>query len=254
MLQARHLVFVLAFALALSCHSADSSSAGSATRAVSAAPGLTGNARITGSIFFHGPVPAFREPSAPFPECGARTPQDPLHVSTDGRVANVFVYVKDGLPPGEYPLPAEPVLLDQKACDYHPRVFGIRAGQALTVRNSDDLLHNVHARGAGAGLSGGPDAFNVAMPVQGATVTRNFPLAQVPVAIGCDVHPWMRAYAGVVANPFFAVTGDDGTFSLTGLPAGTYTIEAWHERLGRATASVTVSGSETVVSNLEFKP
>jgi len=217
------------------------------------APGLRGTARITGDVLFHGPVPAFREPAAPFPECGERKPQDPLHV-TAGRVANAFVYIKEGLPPGDYPLPSTPVLLDQQACDYHPRVFGIRAGQPLLIKNSDPLLHNVHSHGAGAGLSGGANAFNVAMPVQGATATRSFPEAQVPVAIVCDVHPWMRAFAGVVNHPFFAVTGDDGAFSLDGLPAGTYTVEAWHERLGRATAVVTLGGAETALAHLEFKP
>jgi len=246
-------------ALSLSaCHSgSDASRPAGATPPSAkqvAAPGLTGTGRITGQIFFRGPVPQFREPSAPFPECGTRTPQDPLHVSAEGRVANVFVYVKDGLPPGTYPLPSEPVQLDQKACDYHPRVFGIRAGQPLVIKNSDDLLHNVHARGAGAGLAGGPDSFNVAMPVQNMTATRTFPDAQVPVAIVCDVHPWMRAFAGVVTNPFYAVTGDDGTYSLNGLPPGTYTVEAWHERLGRTTAQIALGGSETLVSNLEFKP
>jgi len=221
---------------------------------VARGPGATGSSRITGVVSFHGPVPAFREPVAPFPECGQRTPQDPLRVSAAGQVANAFVYVRDGLAPGDYPLPPEPVLLDQKACDYQPRVFGIRAGQTLLVRNSDNVLHNVHARGAGAGLAGGPDAFNVAMPVQGGTVKRNFPEPQVPVAIGCDVHPWMRAFAGVVTHPFFAVTGDDGAFSLGGLPAGTYTLEAWHERLGRTSAQVTVGADQTQLVQLEFKP
>jgi hypothetical protein len=218
------------------------------------ATGLIGAAKIGGQVLFHGPVPAFREPSAPFPECGERTPQDPLQVSQSGGVANAFVYIKDGLPPGDYPLPTAPVLLDQKACDYHPRVFGIRAGQPLQIRNSDPVLHNVHSRGAGAGLAGGPNAFNVAMPVQGMSTTRSFPEPQVPVSIGCDVHPWMRAFAGVVSHPFFAVTGADGSFSLENLPAGTYTLEAWHERLGRTTAQVIVSANAAAQVQLEFKP
>jgi hypothetical protein len=244
----------IALLSAAACHSSEPAGASGDGAGHAATPGRTGSSRVTGEVLFRGPVPAFREPAAPFPECGQRTPQNPLRVREDGRVADAFVYVKEGLPPGDYPLPAGPVLLDQKACDYHPRVFGIRAGQPLVIRNSDDLLHNVHARGAGAGLSGGPDSFNVAMPVQGATVTRSFPVPQVPVAIGCDVHPWMRAYAGVVSNPFFAVTGDDGTFSLDGLPAGAYVIEAWQERLGRVTASVTLGAAETQLIHLELKP
>ena len=216
--------------------------------------GARGNARITGSVLFRGPVPTFREPSAPFPDCGERTPQDPLRVSSEGRVANVFVYIKEGLPPGDYALPTAPILLDQRACDYHPRVFGIRAGQQLVIRNSDKLLHNVRSHGDGAGLTQSANTFNVAMPNEGMTLTKIFPEAQVPVALNCDVHPWMRAYAGVVAHPFFAVTGDDGTFSLSGLPAGTYTLEAWHERLGRTSVTIKLGADESANANLEFKP
>ena len=216
--------------------------------------GARGSSRISGSVLFRGPVPAFREPSAPFPECGARTPQDPLRVSSDGHLANVFVYIKDGLPPGDYALPAAPLLLDQRGCDYQPRVFGIRAGQQLVIRNSDKLLHNVRSHGDGAGLTQSANTFNVAMPNEGMTLTKTFPEAQVPVALNCDVHPWMRAYAGVVAHPFFAVTGDDGAFSLSGLPAGTYTLEAWHERLGRTSISIKLGADESANANLEFKP
>ena len=247
---------ILAFATQLmSCHGsseAPPANAASATPSAPAHPGATGNARITGGVFFRGPIPEAREPSAPFPECGQRTPQNPLEVK-DGRVANVFVYVKDGLPPGDYPIPSEPVLLDQKSCDFHPRVFGIRAGQTLQMRNSDDVLHNVDARG-NAGLSRGPNAFSVAMPIKDMTLTRKFAEAQVPVQIVCDVHPWMKSFAGVITNPFWAVTDENGAFSLNGLPAGSYTLEAWHERLGKLTAQVTVGANETRMVNLEFKP
>jgi Carboxypeptidase regulatory-like domain len=162
--------------------------------------------------------------------------------------------VREGLPPGDYPVPAAPVELDQKECDYLPRVFGIRPGQPLSIKNSDNLLHNVNARGSGAGLSRGPNAFNVAMPLQGLKTTRSFGEPQVAVTITCDVHPWMRAYAGVVPHPFFAVTDASGAFAIGGLPAGSYTLEAWHERLGKTTVQVTVAEGARAEAALEFKP
>ncbi len=263
------LVAAIAAALASACHApgdasnvtksapsavgSDSASVKTANRGVQV-EGARGNSRITGSVLFRGPVPTFREPSAPFPECGARTPQDPLRVSGDGHLANAFVYIKDGLPPGDYALPTAPVLLDQRGCDYLPRVFGIRAGQQLVIKNSDKLLHNVRSHADGAGLTQSANSFNVAMPNEGMTLTKTFPEAQVPVALNCDVHPWMRAYGGVVAHPFFAVTGDDGAFSLSGLPAGTYTLEAWHERLGRTSMTIKLGADESASAQLEFKP
>jgi hypothetical protein len=244
-------------ALAACSRSSDPSQAapaGPTAPVASATPGKTGAAIVRGRVLFRGPVPESREPAAPFPECSKRVAQAPLQVTADGAVANVFVYVKDGLPPGGYPVPAEPVTLDQHDCEYFPHVFGIRPGQPLRIRNLDDLLHNVNARGQGAGLSRGPNAFNVAMPLKGMTLTRKFDEPQVAVTITCDVHPWMRSYAGVVAHPFFAVTKDDGAFTLPGLPAGHYSLEAWHERLGRTSVQVDLSEAAPTEATLEFKP
>ena len=217
-------------------------------------PGKTGTAQVTGRVLFKGPVPATREAGGPFPECGTREPIPPVLVGDGFALANAFVWVKEGLPPGDYPVPAEKVILDQRHCDYQPRVLGIRVGQTLQMRNSDDVLHNVNARGQGAGLQRGPNSFNVAMPLKGLTVERKFQEQQVPVPLVCDVHPWMRAFAGVVSHPFFAVTGRDGAFALGGLPAGKYTLEAWHERLGKVTAEVTVAEGESAAAELELKP
>ena len=157
-----------------------------------------------------------------------------MAVSSSGGVADAFVWIKDGLPPGTYPVPSEAVTLDQKGCEYRPRVFGIRAGQTLVLANSDPILHNVHAPG-----------FNVPLPSVGARVSRKFPRPEVMATITCDVHPWMRAYAGVTPHPFFAVTGADGTFSIPNLPAGSYTLQVWHEKLGMTEQKVTLADGET---------
>ncbi len=158
-----------------------------------------------------------------------------LVVNADGSLHNVFVYLKAGLPPGvRYATPREPVLLDQVGCQYRPHVFGILVGQPLTIRNSDGTLHNVHS------LARNTKAFNIGMPDQGLEVTRTFDAEEIMVRIKCDVHPWMESWAGVLPHPFFAVSGDGGSFAIRDVPPGTYTIEAWHERLGPQTQNVTV--------------
>lgn len=249
----------LALSLTAACkdverHDAPAPKSQAAAPAATGTPGKTGTSKITGRVLFKGPVPEAREAAPPFPECGQREPIPPVLVGAGGALANAFVWVKEGLPLGDYPVPAEKVVLDQRHCDYSPRVFGIRAGQTLTIKNSDDVLHNVNARGQGAGLTRGPNSFNVAMPLKGLVVERRFQEQQVTVPLVCDVHPWMRAFAGVVSHPFFAVTGKDGAFALAGLPAGKYTLEAWHERLGKVTAEVIVGEGASAAAELELKP
>jgi plastocyanin len=151
---------------------------------------------------------------------------------------NVFVYVKDGLQGRMYAPPTEPVVLDQKQCEYIPHVLGIQVGQPLEIRNSDPLMHNIRAD---AQINRG---FNQGQPVPMST-TKTFATAEVMVPIKCDVHAWMRAHIGVLDHPFFAVTGADGAFGLQKLPAGTYTLEAWHEKLGTTTTQVTVTEGES---------
>ena len=214
----------------------------SETTAVPAPPGKTGTARISGSIVFHGAVPApgLRRTTA---DCArlAGPPPPQLVLSSAGGVKDAFVYVQSGLPPGVYPVPSEPVTLDQKGCEYAPRVLGVRADQPIVLANSDPILHNVHAPG-----------FNVPLPNAGVRVTRKISKPQVMAVVTCDVHPWMRAFAGVMAHPFFAVTGADGSFALQGLPAGSYTVGVWHERLGQKSQAVTVADGESKTVTLDM--
>lgn len=150
---------------------------------------------------------------------------------------DAFVYVKDGLNGRQYPAPTDPVVIDQRSCDYVPHVLGIQVGQPLAIRNSDPLLHNIRAD---AQVN---QPFNVGEPMP-MTMTKVFATREVMVPMKCDVHAWMQAYIGVLDHPFFGVTGLDGAFALKNLPAGSYTIEAWHETLGTATADVTVGSGE----------
>ncbi len=176
------------------------------------------------------------------------TPQEQeTYVVTDGKLANAFVYVKDGLSAYSFDPPAGMLTFDQKNCRYHPHVFGVRVGQAVEIVNSDPTLHNIHA------LPKDNAEFNNGQPIQGMKMTHTFTAKEVMVPFKCDVHGWMNAYVGVVDNPFFAVTDKDGKFSFKGLPPGTYTIEAWHEKLGTQTATVTIAAKETKDANFSFK-
>jgi len=207
---------------------------------------------VTGKVTFTGRVP--RNPvmnMSADPRCAARYETMPhlqlVVVNPNGTLANVFVYVKTGLPDGAtYPAPTSPVVLEQTVCEHHPRVFGIMVGQPLEVRNSDPLLHNIRV------LARQNASFNLALPTAGTTVTRTFTAPEVMLTLVCDAHGWMRAYAGVLPHPFFATTGTDGQFTIPGLPPGTYTVEAWHETFGTRTATITVTENATATVDFAY--
>ena len=166
-------------------------------------------------------------------------------INPNGTLKNVFVYVKKGLEGQKFETPKEPVIFDQKGCHYEPHVFGIQVGQPFEILNSDDTLHNVHA------LPKSSKEFNLGMPLKGMKLTKSFTAPEVMVKIKCEVHPWMNAWGGVLDHPFYSVTGEDGTFSLKGLPPGEYEVEAWHEKYGIQTATVKVPDTSEV--NFTFK-
>ena len=166
--------------------------------------------------------------------------------STGGTLQNVFVHVKAGAN-GPFPAPAAPVTLNQQGCWYQPHVFGIQVDQPLEIVNEDATLHNINAKPAVN------QPFNVAQPVKGMKTTKKFAKPETMVTFKCNVHPWMRAYAGVVDHPFFSVSGADGSFAITGLPAGTYVLEAWHEKYGTQSRTVSVADGDTTSADFTFK-
>ena len=170
---------------------------------------------------------------------GAERADESLVVGENQALQNVFVYVKDGLGAFGFPVPTEPVVLDQDKCRYTPRVLGVRVGQPLSIRNSDPLLHNVRAN---ATIN---QPFNMSTPLEGVSFTRTFATREVMVPFKCDVHAWMTAYVGVLDHPYFGTTAPDGRVVLGNLPPGTYTIEAWHETLGTKTQQVTIAAKES---------
>jgi len=169
-------------------------------------------------------------------------------VVNGGKLANVFVYVKTGLEGKSFPAPTEKAEINQEGCLYHPRIQGIQVGQTLVIKNSDSTLHNIHA------LPTKNTEFNQGQPFKGMQFEKTFSKPEVMVHFKCDVHPWMSAYMGVLDNPYFAVTKDDGTYTIPKLPPGKYTLEAWHETLGTMDQDITVAPNGTVTANFDFKP
>jgi plastocyanin len=208
---------------------------------------------VTGTVTIEGMPPrneAIRMNADPVCVKENSTPQfqETYVVGSDGKsLGNVFVYVKDGLGNYVYDTPTDPITIDQKACRYHPHVFGMRVGQPLTIKNSDPTLHNIHA------TPKENSEFNTGQPIQNMETTHTFDKKEVMVPFKCDVHGWMNAYVGVMDNPYFATTGDDGKFEIKTLPPGTYTIEAWHEKLGPMNQSVTIAANETKDITFVFK-
>ena len=225
----------------------------SAPAAASPAPGAPGAAAtpppaanaIKGTVKLTGAVPEMkmlkREAD---PYCGkVQMKDEEVIVSPSGGLKNVLVRITKGVT-GTYAAPATPASIDQTDCMFRPRVQGIMAGQPLTVRNGDQTLHNVHT------YKGASTIFNQAEIPGLPPMVKKFDGPSSIVKFKCDVHPWMTGFVGVTDHPFFAVTGDDGSFTIANVPAGTYTIEAWHERFGSATSDVTVSKDKPAAVDL----
>lgn len=205
---------------------------------------------ITGKITFEGEAPKFKEIKMDAdPQCMSfhKDPVFPqaLVLGEGNGMANVIIRVKNP-PKVDAPVPTEPYVLDQKGCNYHPHVNVIRVGQKVKILNPDGTLHNVHSMG-----KVNPE-FNVAMPKFKTEIERVYEKPEPPFAIKCDVHPWMLAWVMVTDNPFTVVTNENGQFEIKDLPDGTYEVEAWHEKLGAKSGTVTIAGGTTQSLNLSF--
>ncbi len=223
---------------------------GGSTQSSGGASGPTGTASVSGKVTLTGkaaPNDVITFDADPVCKAQHATAGHNEVVLADpkGDLQNVFVYVKDGA--ANYPAPSTPVTLLQKGCLYNPRILGIQVNQPLVIMNGDATLHNVHC------MASINDAFNVGQPSQNMTSEKKFSKPEVLVKFKCDVHSWMHAAIGVVSNPFFAITGADGSFKITGLPAGTYSLVAVHEQFGESKPEqVTVKDGEAASANFTF--
>jgi hypothetical protein len=164
----------------------------------------------------------------------------------DGRLQNAFVYLKDGLGDRRFAVPSEPVTIDQRGCLYVPRVAGAQVCQPIAFLNSDPTLHNVH------GTPEASSAWNFSMSPRASQRSVRLERPEVMVPVRCDVHPWMRGFIGVVDHPYFAVTGPDGAFTLSDVPAGDYVLASWHERFGTREARVHLEARGTAEATLTY--
>ena len=195
----------------------------------------TGNeGNVTGTIAFAGAAPAPRKlDTSNDAACGEALTNDVL--VANGKLQNVFVYVKSGLPEANFEVPATEVELDQKGCLYVPRVLGIQVGQPLKVVNSDQTNHNVHP------VPKVNREWNESQLKGQAPIIKKFAKAETQIPVKCNMHSWMLAHISVLSHPFFAVSGADGSFTIKGLPPGDYELEAWHEKFGAKTLKVKVT-------------
>jgi plastocyanin len=211
---------------------------------------------ITGKVALNGSAPAAKP--IDMSQDGACVQSNPNPVSEeltakDGKLASVFVYIKDGQVNGgkkikdyTFDVPAEAATLDQHGCHYVPHVLGLMAKQKVNVVNSDPTTHNVNVQAKSN------EKWNQSQTQGAAPIVKTFARAEQLIPVKCNQHPWMKAYINVLSHPYFAVTKEDGTFEIKGVPPGTYTLVAWHEKLGEKTAQVKVDAKGTVTTDFAY--
>jgi len=236
-----YLIVVIALAVAIV------GAAPSSTPAKSA----TDNAAIKGTVKLEGAAPTPTRINMSSDAFCARAHStaalsEDIVADKNGDLQNVVVFVADGLGDRTFEVPTEAAVIQQKGCVYEPHVLALRANQKLQVINNDACMHNIHPAPANN------REWNKAQAA-GATVEATFPREEVGIPFKCNVHPWMKSYLAVFKHPYFAVTGKDGSFDLSNLPPGTYTISAWQEKLGTASQKITVGNNETKTLQFVFK-
>ena len=215
-------------------------------------PSTTGTtANVKGVVKFEGTLPKPKAISmSADPSCAKQhaSPVFAQEVMADakGDLQDVVVFVSEGLGDRTFEAPTQPAVVEQKGCMYLPHVLAVRANQPLHMVNDDPTSHNIHPTPANN------REWNKAEP-PGSAVDEAFAREEIAIPVKCNVHPWMHGYIAVFKHPYFAVTGKDGSFDLSSLPPGTYTIKAWHEKLGTSTQTIKVGANETKEISFVFK-
>lgn len=217
---------------------------------------------ISGVISYAGAAPELKKiDTSADAACTSKSPDLKTEdwIVKDGKLANTFVYIKDGtLADGSriegytFPVPTSPAALDQNGCHYKPHVLGVMAKQPIKITNSDPTTHNIHFT-----PKKNPD-WNQSQPNGAAALTHTLNAPEVSpslVQVKCNQHPWMKSYVGVLKHPFFAVSAEDGSFTIKGVPPGKYNVVAWHEGGANGTEKtmqVTVAASGAAKADFSF--
>lgn len=203
------------------------------TESAGAGPYSGATGTVSGVISYDGTPPAAKKiDTSADPVCGQKNPNlatDDTLV-TDGKLANTFVYIKEGTVEGgkkvgdyTWATPSTAAQLDQNGCHYAPHVMGVQVNQKISITNSDATQHNIHPT-----PKLNPE-WNQTQANGAAPIEKSFARPEVLIPVKCNQHPWMKAYIGVMRTPFFAVSGKDGSFEIKGVPPGKYTVVAWRE-------------------------
>ncbi len=204
-------------------------------------------ASVSGTIRFDGPVPAPKKiDMSQDPACTGSNQGEMLVVS-NGNLANVLVYIKDGLGNRTFMPPSTPVIIDQRGCRYHPHVLAAMTGQTIQIRNDDATTHNIHP------MPKHNREWNISETTSSPAIQQRFANQEIMMPMKCNLHPWMRMYINVVSNPFFAVTDSAGKYEINGLPPGTYTLAFVHEKLGELDQQITLAPKENKTVDEAFK-
>ncbi len=216
--------------------------AGGGTKVDSATTGS-----LSGVVKFEGtaPKPAKIDMSQD-PACKGSNAAETI-VADGGKLANAFVYVKDGAEKYSFDVPKEKAVIDQQGCRYHPHVLGVMVGQTVEIRNDDPTTHNIHP------TPKENREWNESQPPKGAPLEKTFARQEIMLPVKCNQHPWMKMYVNIVKTPLFAVTDKDGKYEIKGLPPGDYTIAVVHEKLGEQTQKVTVGAKESKTADFSYK-
>lgn len=211
-------------------------------------PALALAGTIRGKVVLDGPAPAAQKVAVTIDQylCGNEKDAQDLTVSPRGEIADAVVWLENPPAGAAWPAVADKVAIDQKRCEFVPRVVIVPAGGTVEFLNSDRLLHNIHA------MPKENVSFNRTQPKDRA-IPVTFEKPEV-VRVDCDLHSWMRAWVVVAAHPYYARTGADGRFVFDRVPAGSYRLVTWQERLGTTTTQVTVPASGDASVNVALKP
>jgi len=242
---------ILAAASALAVSGCGNHGGGESSPPAAAVDSSTAGA-ITGTVTLDGAPPAGKPiDMSASPACVRANPSPvvpPIVVMGDhGALANVVVYVKDGLGSYRFDTPTETAVLQQKNCMYEPHVVALMTNQPFEIRNNDPTMHNVHP------LPKHNRQWSTSQPAGSAALKETLTRPEFAMSVLCNVHPWMRALVFVFDHPYYAVTSKAGNFELKNLPPGTYTIEAWHESLGTQDQTVTIAPRESKAISFTFK-